>query len=298
MSGARETAWTAGRFDERPGPPELLFGRMVEDWRVEAAVFPPRGRVFCIASAGCTALALARRGLEVTAVDLNPVQADYVRARAAGAPARAGRAEHLLALGRRLLPGAGLRRRRLEEFLDLEAPAEQAAWWARHGARPLGRLLRLVDFVPMLAPAYGPSFRGAVPRRFGAALGRRLARGFAAHPNRDNPFARRLLLGSDAADPETAGALPRGARLEVACADAADYLERCAPAAFDAFSLSNVLDGASPAYAARLWRAVAHAAVPGAPVMLRSLAEPRTPAEDAAAAADRALIWGAIGGGP
>jgi S-adenosylmethionine:diacylglycerol 3-amino-3-carboxypropyl transferase len=55
----------------------LMFGRMFEDWSVEARLFPPGGRVFCIASAGCTAIALAARGHDVTAVDgsVNVVEA-------------------------------------------------------------------------------------------------------------------------------------------------------------------------------------------------------------------------------
>lgn len=35
---------------------------MYEDWQVEADVFPEEGRVFCIASAGETSMALAARG--------------------------------------------------------------------------------------------------------------------------------------------------------------------------------------------------------------------------------------------
>src|SRR3954453_6226657 len=44
------TPWSRGRIDGRPGPPQLLFGRMHEDWRVEASIFRPGGRIFCIAS--------------------------------------------------------------------------------------------------------------------------------------------------------------------------------------------------------------------------------------------------------
>ena len=48
------TAWKAGRFDARVGPKQILFGRMYEDAAIERAAFRPGGRVFCIASAGCT----------------------------------------------------------------------------------------------------------------------------------------------------------------------------------------------------------------------------------------------------
>jgi S-adenosylmethionine:diacylglycerol 3-amino-3-carboxypropyl transferase len=87
-----------------------MFGRMHEDWRVEAEVFRPGGRIFCIASSGYTALALAERGFRVTAVDVNPAQ--IARRRARGRPraaqlrraarrrrGRVGNARPLAALG-------------------------------------------------------------------------------------------------------------------------------------------------------------------------------------------------------
>src|SRR5262249_30070008 len=83
------SAWGAG-FSGRAGPPVLLFGRMHEDWTIEAEPFAPGTRVFCIASAGCTAMALAARGHEVVAVDVNPAQVAYVRERLAGAEPRQG----------------------------------------------------------------------------------------------------------------------------------------------------------------------------------------------------------------
>ena len=56
---ASATAWEAGRLDAGRGPPRVLFGRMYEDPEIEHAAFAPGGRVFCIASAGCTAMRLA-----------------------------------------------------------------------------------------------------------------------------------------------------------------------------------------------------------------------------------------------
>ena len=53
-------------------------GRMLEDAAIELSTFQPGGRVFTIASAGCTAMALARRGDRVTAVDVHPGQIDLV----------------------------------------------------------------------------------------------------------------------------------------------------------------------------------------------------------------------------
>src|SRR5207253_3012560 len=67
------TPWERGRLGARRGKPRLLFGQMYEDWDVEAEVLPAAGRVFCIDSAGATSMALAARGLAVTAVDINPL---------------------------------------------------------------------------------------------------------------------------------------------------------------------------------------------------------------------------------
>jgi S-adenosylmethionine-diacylglycerol 3-amino-3-carboxypropyl transferase len=56
----------------------------------------------------------------------------------------------------------------------------------------------------------------------------------------------------------------------IACAEAADWLERQPPASLDFFALSNTLDVCGPTYASRLWEAVARAARPGAVACLRS----------------------------
>ncbi len=88
-ASASDTPWAGGRFDQRRGPRRVLFGQMYEDPEVELRAFPEGAPVFCIASAGDTALALAARH-PVTAVDINPVQLDYARQRLAG-EAGAGR---------------------------------------------------------------------------------------------------------------------------------------------------------------------------------------------------------------
>ena len=50
------TAWKNGRFRAARGPRKLLFGCMYEDAEIELRAFQPGGRIFCIASAGCTAM--------------------------------------------------------------------------------------------------------------------------------------------------------------------------------------------------------------------------------------------------
>jgi S-adenosylmethionine:diacylglycerol 3-amino-3-carboxypropyl transferase len=263
---------------------------MYEDTDVELAVFPPGARVFCVASAGCTAFALAARGCAVTAVDVNPAQIAYARARLTGSPSVTGAAERLLARLRRLAPLVGWKRPTLEVFCSLEDRVEQRRFWVnRLDTRRLRAALALVFRPLALRAVYAPQFLSALPPHFDRVLRRRLERGFATHSNCRNPYARQLLLG-DVPAPEPG----QGLQVDLHCADAAEYLERVAVESFDGFALSNILDGANDAYGARLSAAVQRAAAPRAQVILRSLREPGQPADAEWAARDRALIWGSI----
>src|SRR5919201_730531 len=269
-SVSEASPWRRGRLAARAGPPELLFGRMYEDRAIELDVFVAGGRVFCIASAGCTAFQLAARGDEVTAVDVNPAQMRYVQGRLAGEPPVEGRVERLLRRARGLAPLLGWDASDLQRFCSLEDVDEQARVWRGQLETRRFRLAMGVALRPLgLRLAYAGDFVAAVPRRFDRVLRRRLERGFRLHPNRHNPYAAQLLLGQG-----VSAGVPCGAALELACADAAEYLEACAPASFDGFSLSNILDGAAGSYTDRLLRAVRRAAAPGAVLVLRSLAEP------------------------
>ena len=286
---AAGTPWAAGRFDRRGGPRRILFGHMYEDPAIELRVFPPRSRVFCIASAGDIALELARRHA-VTAVDINPVQLAYARARLAGAAAERGTAERLLDLGRTLLPLAGWTRRVVEAFLSLNDPAEQLDFWRRK--LDTRRFRAGVDSLLSLTAlrwGYASPFLEVLPPRFGRVIRFRMERCFGRHPNADNPFARALLEGEF---PGSGG----GARSEVqlACADAAEFLERCPPASFDAFTLSNILDGATESYRERLLAAIQRAANPGAVVVLRSFREPTSDMTTNVAGDDRSMLWGIV----
>jgi S-adenosylmethionine:diacylglycerol 3-amino-3-carboxypropyl transferase len=290
-----ETPWRSGRLDGRAGPPQLLFGRMHEDWRIETAAFRPGGRIFCIASSGCTALALAARGFRVTAADINPVQVEYARARLAGAPVRDGVAERWMARLGRALPLLGMRERDLRAFLQLSDPPEQVRVWnERLATRRFRAALRCALHPAVMRLTHGARFVDSLPPRFDRIVRGRFERAWANHPNRDNPYAWRLLLGEE---PPSSEPLIAADSVELVCADAAGYLESCPPASFDGFSLSNMLDAVPPAYRERLLAAVRRAAAPGAVLVLRSFWEPADPTDrDTAewAARDRSLLWGGI----
>jgi Protein of unknown function (DUF3419) len=287
---ARESGWAQGRLDRGPGPKEVLFGRMYEDSSIELAAFRPGGRIFCIASAGCTAFRLAPRH-EVVAVDVNPAQLAYAERRIAGEPMIRGTAERLMSFGRTLLPLAGWWPSRLRTFLDLESPAEQAVYWRRH--LDTWRLRAAMDTLfsrLLLRGAYAPPLLACLPARFGRVVGARMERSFATHPDRTNPYARALLLGELGDEPAPSAA----AGIRLVHADAAAYLETVPEGSFDGFTLSNILDGVEDSYRARLFAAVKRAAAPDAVVVLRSFGEPPADLLTNRASEDRAMLWGIV----
>ena len=282
------TSWEQGRLDARRGSPRLLFGRMHEDAAIELGAFRPGGRVFCIASAGCTAMALAGQS-EVVAVDLNPLQLAYVERRLAGGSIEDGTAERLLAGARTFWPLLGWDRRRVRAFLDLCDPAEQIAFWRRHlDTRRFRAALWFLFSLPTLRLIYSASLLDSLPPNFGTIIRQRLERGFARHPNRSNPYARALLLG------ESEPPAPARGQIELVQGDAAAYLEAQPAGSFDGFTLSNILDGANQAYRQRLFSAVQRAAAPDAVVVLRSFREPVRAIATNCAAQDRSLLWGVV----
>lgn len=282
------TPWERGRFDGRVAPRRLLFGHMYEDPTVEGRAFTPGGRVFCIASAGDTALALAERH-PVVAVDINPVQLAYARGRLEGAPAQTGTAERVMSVGRSLLPLAGWHPATVREFLALDSTEAQLAFWHAHlDTRRFRAGVDLLLSLTGLRQIYASSFLSVLPLRFGAVMRARMERCFARHPNATNPHARALLLGEYPTAPR-----PRHP-VELVCADAAGYLESVPAGSFDGFALSNVLDGAPTGYRARLLAAVRRAGRPGSRMVLRSFAEPSGPSTTNLAAEDRSMLWGLV----
>jgi len=284
-----ETVWQAGRFDARTGPKRILFGRMYEDFGVERSVFRPGGRVFCIASAGCTALGLCDRH-DVTACDINPTQLAYAERRIAGAPIEVGTAEKVMGFGRALMPLAGWTEATVREFLAMTDPAEQAKFWSERMDTWRFRtgFDTMMSFTALRA-VYAPAYLDFLPRKFGAVVRGRMARCFARHPNAQNPYAHALLLGETASEPVPA----RAQTIRLVCSDAASYLEGCPAGSFDGFTLSNILDGAKPEYRERLAAAVRHAASSDAVIVMRSFGEPKDDAPNRAAD-DRAMLWGVV----
>jgi S-adenosylmethionine:diacylglycerol 3-amino-3-carboxypropyl transferase len=284
-----DTPWHAGRLDASNGRTRLLFGETYEDAEIELAAFAGKHRVFCIASAGATALRLSDEH-EVVACDINPTQLAYAERRAAGAPAEKGDAERALSVARAFMPLIGWRAGVVRDFLGLSDASDQAAFWKSHLDTRRFRLgFDTLLSPPILRTMYARSFLSFLPEQFGAAVRKRLERGFARHRNASNPYARALLLGES-----PNASVRRQSSIRFVLADAATFLESCPAGSFAGFSLSNILDGAPPAYRGRLSRAVRHAAAPGAMIVLRSFAEPGPNLHTNRAEFDRSMLWGIV----
>ena len=190
-----ETAWQAGRLHSRSGPHRLLFGRMYEDAEIERAAFQGKARVFCIASAGDTALQLAETH-EVVACDINPTQLSYAQRRAEGAPPETGDAERAMIFARAFMPLVGWHKSQIRTFLNLSDVAEQMSFWQEH----LNTRRFRMAFDTLMSPAilraiYQSQLLTVLPPKFGSVLRKRMERTFANHPNSTNPYAKALLLG-------------------------------------------------------------------------------------------------------
>jgi Acetamidase/Formamidase family len=144
----------------------------------------------------------------------------YLRARLAGARGAEGVIERLLARARAFGWIVGWSRSRREAFCDLADTMLQARLWRQQLDTTRFRAATALLLSPLvLRRAYARDFVRAVHRRFDLVLRHRLERGFARHPNRDNPYARLLLLG---APPRIAPS--GGGSVDVVWADAADHL--------------------------------------------------------------------------
>ncbi len=290
MSSSAVTIWERGRLDARVGPRQVLFGRMYEDPRIELDAFPAGGRIFCIASAGCTAMRLAPR-CDVVAVDINPVQLEYAARRLEGDPGFRGRAERVMDFMRFFAPLAGWWPARVRRFVQLDEPDQQMRYWRREldTWRFRTALDALFSFTA-LRSVYAPRFLDFLPKRLGKVMRARMERCFSRHPNRDNPYARSLLLGELSSDPPP----PEASRIQLVHADAAAYLESEPAGSFDGFTLSNILDGTDERYQRRLAAAVKRAAAPHAVTVLRSFGDGHAASAANRAPDDRSMLWGTV----
>jgi S-adenosylmethionine:diacylglycerol 3-amino-3-carboxypropyl transferase len=289
MSGA-VTAWERGRLDARDGPRQVLFGRMYEDPSIELSAFRPGSRVFCITSAGCTAMKLAPLH-DVVAADINPIQLAYAERRFDGDPGVRGRAERIMDFMRFFGPLAGWWPSRVRAFLELNEPAEQAEFWQRE--LNTWRFRTSIDAlfsVTALRSVSPGVFLYYLPTRLGSVMRGRMERCFVRHSNRTNLYARSLLLGELSSSPPP----PQARDIRLVHADAADFLEQVPAASFDAFTLSNILDGTNSNYQQRLFAAVRHAAAPDAVTVLRSFSDADANLPVNRAADDRSMLWGSV----
>ncbi len=283
------TAWQAGRLDASRGPQRLLFGAMYEDTEIEHAAFEGKCRVFCIASAGSTALLLSTQH-EVVACDINPAQLAYAERRAAGGMVEQGDAERAMNLARAFMPLVGWRTPTVRAFLGLSDVAEQMAYWRKHlDTRRFRAAFDALLYPAILRAVYAPQLLASLPRRFGSVLRKRLETGFGRHPNATNPYARALLLGENRENTQS-----RTQNIRFILADAASWLESRPAGSFDAFALSNILDGAETGYCLRLSQAVRRAATEEAVVVSRSFAEPPPGLDTNRAGCDRSMLWGIV----
>jgi S-adenosylmethionine:diacylglycerol 3-amino-3-carboxypropyl transferase len=262
---------------------------MYEDVEIERAAFEGKRRVFCIASAGDTALKLAETH-EVVACDINPTQLAYAQRRAGGAPPEAGDAERAMNFLRTFMPLVGWRRERLHTFLNLCDVAEQMSFWRDHlDTRRFRAAFDALMSPAILRATYQSQLLTVLPPKFGSVLRKRLERTFANHPNATNPYAKALLLGESELEP-----VSKFPNIRFVQADAASCLESSPAHSFDAFTLSNILDGAEPSYRTRLTQAIRHAATEDAVVVLRSFGEPPPDLTTNQAHLDRSTLWGVV----
>lgn len=143
---------------------------------------------------------------------------------------------------------------------------------------------------PVLRALLRRALAEAAPTDFGVRMRARFERCISRHPNRTNPYLRALVLGERA--PRVDASCPPS--IELHAAEATAFLEAAAPASYDGFALSNILDGASPALRARLFAAVRDAASERAVVVLRSFREAERRSEFDRTEQDRSILWGRV----
>ena len=137
---------------------------MHEDAEIECHAFRGKCRIFCIASAGDTAMRLSLEH-QVVACDINPVQLAYAERRAAGAPIETGDAERVMQILRAFMPVIGWRIEAVRAFLALTNPAEQIAYWHAHlNTRRFRTAFDTLMSRPVLRTIYARQFLSFLPQ--------------------------------------------------------------------------------------------------------------------------------------
>jgi S-adenosylmethionine:diacylglycerol 3-amino-3-carboxypropyl transferase len=265
----------------------LRFGRMYEDSQVEQDSFARCKRVFCIASGGCTLLALAST-CEVVGCDVNRAQLAYVRRRLQGAGEQIGRTERALSVARSFAPVIGWRKSSLQRFLSFTDSKEQLQYWDK--VLDTRRFRVLFDTVMGIRALTAKHLVQMRSLEFGPIVRQRLSRGFGTHPNATNPYMHAVLLGKKNQTP-----VPRQLQpIHLVHADAASYLESCAPGSFDGFTFSNIIDGTTTLYRRRLIESISRAGTSQATIVLRSFDQYPLDKSNDFTQNDRSLMWGTV----
>ena len=275
----------------------LQFAVVREDPRVEFEVLErhPARRALLVASGGCTALALAARRpeLELTLVDPNPAQLQWVERKVEGL-ANLDRAEGRLAFNIDCDDPQGLSeagnfealfrsyRRFLFEFA-VERSELESAFRAERALEPLVRDLldhpywpvaHAMHFgAPLLEAMFGPdATQHAEPGSYPDYFRRVFERGLTRPDARDNPFLHHVFLGHyldrPGCLPEFLARPPRDPRyvaLEQSLGEVEDF------GRYDFIGLSNVMDWMGPEDVAGLLGRLRAEARPGATVLWRQL---------------------------
>lgn len=266
----------------------LPFAQVREDAEVELFVAGQRPieRGLIIASAGCTALALAPRGGHWTALDSNPAQLELCQLKARLLTnGNRDRILPLLRTGRvdRMLDGLAclyryglFRNARVREFFNLDDLAAQRQHFESYWDGRLWRgcfqlaigqpLLFMRWFFGSLTHSFPPNLATHLRHEVEAALLR--------SPARQNPYLWQLFLGGypPGVWPPYLGDLPRDlSGLEWVKGDLLEWLEEQPSDSLDFFGLSNVPELASGPEIARLGKALVRVGRPGALVVLRRI---------------------------
>lgn len=258
----------------------LKFAVVREDAETEQAVCErvSARRVLVVASGGCTALTLARRGFDVTAFDVNPAQLAHVRAKrdavergdrpALDAMNGRGEFEKLFRTLRRFVEEFVAEPAELARFFD--APhAERVAMLERWRASRYWPVAFAITFHDAFLHAmFGPAATqhaepGSYPGYFQRVFERGLLRADAAR----NPFLQHVFLDRYLEPPAYVSS--RGPLdFELALGTLLDVPDF---ARFDVISLSNVFDWSDDALVASWADRLCNDAHPGAAIIVRQL---------------------------